>query len=68
MEGVDEWRPSEASRDAGSARHPNGAAEALIARSEVTLEGSHRCVDTLGCGSQFLPERRQSIASKVSFD
>ena len=68
MEGVDEWRPSEASRDAGSAGHPNGPGEALITRSEVTLEGIHRCLDPLGSGSQFLSERRQSIASKVPFD
>ena len=68
MKGVDEWRPSEASRHARSAGHANGAREAFVACGEMTLECRHRCLDAFGSGSQFLAKRRQSIAAKVAFD
>jgi hypothetical protein len=67
MKGIDEWCPSEASRHARSARHPNSPGEALIARGEMALEESHRCLDAFGSGSQFLPKCRQSIAAEVAF-
>ena len=58
MKGVDERCPSEASRHARSAGHPNGARETFVTRGEVTLECRHRCLDALRRRAQFLSKRR----------
>src|SRR5262249_8248336 len=68
MKCVDERRLSEARCQARSAGHPNGAGEALVARSKVALEGGHCCLHALGSGSQFLSKFSQSIAAKVALD
>ncbi len=68
MKGVDEWRPSEASRDARSAGQANSAREAFVTRSNIALECRHRCLDAFGSRSQFLAKCRQAIASNVAFD
>src|SRR5262245_20586386 len=68
MKCIDERCLSEARRQARSAGHPNGAGEPLVARSEVTLEGGHRCLHALGGRPQFLSKFSQSIAAKVAFD
>src|SRR5262249_2664095 len=54
MKCVDEWRLPQARCKARSAGHPNSAGEPLVAGREVTLEGGHRCLHTLGIGQQFL--------------
>ena len=68
MKGVDEWRPSEASRNARSAGHANGASGAFVARSKIALECRHRCLNALGSRPQFVSECRQTIAAEVAFD
>ena len=68
MKGVDEWRPSEASRHARSAGHANGTSGAFVTRSKIALECRHRCLDAFGSRSQFLSKCRQSIAAEVAFD
>ena len=67
MKGVDEWCPSEAIRHARSAGQANSAREAFVARGEVTFEGRHRCLHTLGSGPQFLSKLGQSIAAEMAF-
>jgi len=68
MKGVDEWRPSEASRDARSTGQANNACKAFVTRSKVALERYYRCLDAFGSRSQFLAKRRQTVASNVTFD